>query len=72
MFLEHSLQKRLYKAAREAGATKEQLAVWLQWPNTPKSTKGKRAVIRHVKGHVVHFHVRIRCAEAEKFCVTGR
>lgn len=69
VFLEHSLQKRLYKAAREAGATKEQLAQWLQWPNRPKTNKG---VIRHVKGHVVHFHVRIRCAENEKFCVMAR
>ena len=72
VFLDHFLQKRLYKAAREAGATKEQLSEWLQWPNTPKSAKGKKAVIRHQKGHVVHFHVRIRCAESEKFCVTAR
>jgi murein endopeptidase/LysM repeat protein len=69
VFLEHSLQKRLYKAAREAGATKEQLAQWLQWPNPPKTNKG---VIRHVKGHIVHFHVRIRCAENEKHCVMAR
>lgn len=69
VFLEHALQKRLYKAARESGATKEQLALWLQWPNKPKTNKG---VIRHVKGHVVHFHVRIRCAETEKFCVSAR
>lgn len=69
VFLEHSLQKRLYKAARESGATKEQLAQWLQWPNKPKTNKG---LIRHVKGHVVHFHVRIRCAENEKFCVMAR
>ncbi len=72
IFLDHQLQKRLYKAAREAGATKDQLSEWLQWPNTPKSAKGKKAVIRHQKGHVVHFHVRIRCAESEKFCVTAR
>jgi len=69
VFLEHSLQKRLYKAAREAGATKEQLAQWLQWPNQPRTNKG---VIRHVKGHVVHFHVRIRCAENENHCVMAR
>jgi len=72
VFLEHSLQKRLYKAAREAGATKDQLALWLQWPNSPKSTRGKKAVIRHVKGHIVHFHVRIRCGAHEKHCVSAR
>jgi murein endopeptidase/LysM repeat protein len=69
VFLEYSLQKRLYKAAREAGATKDQLAMWLQWPNKPKTNKG---IVRHVKGHVVHFHVRIRCADYEKHCVTAR
>jgi murein endopeptidase/LysM repeat protein len=69
IFLEHRLQKKLYKAAREAGATKEQLSQWLQWPARPKSNHG---IVRHVEGHTVHFHVRIRCAPGEKHCVTVR
>lgn len=69
IFLEHSLQKRLYKAARELGVSKEELAGWIQWPNKAKTNKG---VVRHVKGHKVHFHVRIRCAPHEKHCVTVR
>ena len=72
MFLEYPLQKRLYKAAREAGATQEQLALWLQWPKKPSSTQGKKCLIRHVEGHRVHFHVRIRCGDGEKHCVTAR
>jgi LysM repeat protein len=69
IFLEHGLQKKLYKAARELGASKEELAGWIQWPNKAKTNKG---VVRHVKGHNVHFHVRIRCAAHEKHCVTVR
>jgi LysM repeat protein/murein endopeptidase len=69
IFLDHGLQKKLYKAAREVGATKEELAGWIQWPNKAKTNKG---VVRHVKGHRVHFHVRIRCAPHEKHCVTVR
>jgi len=69
IFLDHGLQKKLYKAAREVGATKEELAGWIQWPNKAKTNKG---VVRHVKGHRVHFHVRIRCAPQEKHCVTVR
>ena len=72
VFLEYPLQKRLYKAARESGATQEQLELWLQWPKKPKSTQGKKCIIRHVEGHRVHFHVRIRCADGEKHCVTSR
>lgn len=69
IFLEHGLQKKLYKAAREMGASKEELVGWIQWPNKAKTNKG---VVRHVKGHRVHFHVRIRCAAHEKHCVTVR
>jgi len=69
IFLDHPLQKKLYKAARELGVSKEELAGWIQWPNKAKTNKG---VVRHVKGHRVHFHVRIRCAPYEKHCVTVR
>lgn len=69
IFLDHPLQKKLYKAARELGVSKEELAGWIQWPAKAKTNKG---VVRHVKGHRVHFHVRIRCAPHEKHCVTVR
>jgi len=68
IFLDYSLQKRIYKVAREHGATKEQLEHWLQWP----VRKPKHQIIRHVEGHKVHFHVRVRCADHEKHCVTAR
>lgn len=68
IFLDYGLQKRIYKAARESGVSKEQLAAWIQWP----LKKPKHQVVRHVTGHKVHFHVRVRCAEQEKHCVTTR
>ncbi len=68
IFLDYSLQKRIYKAAREAGVPKEQLTQWVQWP----VRKPKHHTIRHVEGHKVHFHVRVRCADHEKNCVTSR
>lgn len=69
VFLEYKLQKRLYKAARETGVPQEQLAEWIQWPRPPKTNKG---IVRHVQGHQVHFHVRVRCAPTETHCVTAR
>ena len=68
IFLDYSLQRRIYKIAREQGVSKEQLEKWLQWP----VRKPKHQVIRHVEGHKVHFHVRVRCADHEKHCVTTR
>ncbi len=68
IFLDYGLQKRIYKAARESGLSKEQLAGWIQWP----LKQPKHQVVRHVKGHKVHFHVRVRCADNEKHCVTTR
>lgn len=69
IFLDYTLQKRIYKAARESGVTQEQLETWLQWPAKPRTNKG---VIRHVKGHRAHIHVRVRCAASEKHCYTSR
>lgn len=69
IFLDYRLQKLLYKAARESGATQEQLAGLLQWPAKSRTNKG---VIRHVEGHQSHMHVRIRCARAEKHCYSSR
>lgn len=72
IFLDYRLQKHLYKAAREAGATREQLDAWMEWPIPVKKRANKRIIIRHVDGHTVHFHVRIRCAANEKHCYSSR
>lgn len=69
IFLDYKLQKRIYKAAREAGVSKEQIDAWLQWPAKSRTNKG---VIRHVEGHTSHMHVRIRCGANEKHCYSSR
>ncbi len=68
IFLDYGHQKRLYKEARAAGVSAEQLTKWIQWP----VKKPKHQIIRHVDGHRSHFHVRVRCADSEKHCITSR
>ncbi|MBZ5709785.1 penicillin-insensitive murein endopeptidase [Nannocystis pusilla] len=72
IFLEYNLQKRIYKAARESGVSREQLDAWLEWPVKVKKRSNKRVVIRHVEGHTTHMHVRIRCGAQEKHCYSSR
>lgn len=72
IFLEYNLQKRIYKAARESGVSREQLDVWLEWPVKIKKRSNKRVLIRHVEGHTTHMHVRIRCGPQEKHCYSSR
>ncbi|WAS93310.1 penicillin-insensitive murein endopeptidase [Nannocystis punicea] len=72
IFLEYSLQKRIYKVARESGVSREQLDAWLEWPVKIKSRSNKRVLIRHVEGHRTHMHVRIRCGANEKHCYSSR
>jgi murein endopeptidase/LysM repeat protein len=72
IFLDFNLQKRIYKAARESGVSREQLDLWLEWPVRVKNRKNKRVVIRHVEGHTSHMHVRIRCGPKETHCQATR
>lgn len=65
IFLSYPLQRRLYKAARAAGASKEDLARWIQWPRASKTNNG---VVRHAKGHDRHIHVRVTCGARDRKC----
>lgn len=68
VFVDHALQRPLYEAAREAGATRAELSAWFQWPRGPEVRAG---VIRHVPRHVEHFHVRFGCAPRDGACVSS-
>lgn len=68
VFVDHDLQEPLWRAAREAGATREELARWFQWPRAPHVRSG---VIRHVPRHDEHLHVRFRCAASDETCVSS-
>lgn len=65
IFLDWYRQRRLYRAAKAAGATDEELRRAIQYPRARKTNHG---LVRHAKGHVVHIHVRINCAPAASRC----
>ena len=67
IFIDHALQEPLYRAAREAGATRAELQAWFQWPRAEEVRLG---VIRHVPLHADHMHVRFTCANGDAQCVS--
>ncbi|MCA9659551.1 MAG: penicillin-insensitive murein endopeptidase [Myxococcales bacterium] len=69
IFLEHRLQKVLYRAAQASGASKQELAALIQWPRPAKTNNG---VVRHAAGHTSHIHIRIKCGPRESKCREGR
>lgn len=65
IFLDYKVQRRLYRAAKAAGASEEELDALLQYP------RGKRAnlgLVRHSPGHRGHIHVRFPCGPHESLC----
>lgn len=65
IFLDWNRQRRLYRAAEAAGATREELDRLIQYPRPRKTHHG---LVRHAEGHVVHIHVRIKCAPHSTRC----
>lgn len=65
IFVDHDLQRALYRAAREAGASRGDLSRWFQYPRAPSNRYG---VIRHHPRHDDHFHVRFVCHETDDEC----
>lgn len=66
IFIDHALQEPLYEAARRAGATRNELSQWFQWPRAADVRYG---IIRHVPSHADHMHVRFACAPHDTACV---
>ncbi|TPV93070.1 MAG: LysM peptidoglycan-binding domain-containing protein [Myxococcales bacterium FL481] len=67
VFLDISIQRRLYEAARGLGASHDQLRPLIQFP---RERDKEQAVVRHGKGHLHHIHVRFTCAPYEDRCRT--
>nr|WP_255216365.1 penicillin-insensitive murein endopeptidase [Pseudenhygromyxa sp. WMMC2535] len=65
IFLSHSLQKYLYKAAKRSGASKDMLERVIQYPNKSGTNHG---IVRHARGHTSHIHIRFTCAANESRC----
>ncbi len=57
LFVWYRLQKPLYEQALKSGRTPEELRDIFQWPRSPWNRVG---IIRHLRGHDDHFHVRFR------------
>lgn len=65
VFLDWDRQKYVYEAARQMGATPEQLDAWIQYPRPKGLPKG---FLRHSEAHFSHVHVRFLCADWEDDC----
>lgn len=65
IFVDHDLQRALYRAARDDGADRRDLSRWFQYPRSPEDRYG---VIRHHPRHDDHFHVRFVCHETDAEC----
>jgi LysM repeat protein len=63
IFLSRSRQVELYRAAKRAKASEDELARYLQYPH-----HAPKAIVRHSSGHVKHIHVRFTCAPYETQC----
>ncbi len=66
IFLDYEGQRRLFRAAKAAGATAEQLDAMVQYP---RGSKAARGLVRHASGHEHHLHVRFGCGSFETECV---
>lgn len=64
IFLEYSLQEKLYQAAKEMGATEEELAT-IQWP---RGARSGGSIVAHSAGHTGHIHVRFKCSPRDLDC----
>lgn len=64
MFIDRRLQLALVREARKQGAPREWINAVFQYPGA----KGSRAIVRHSKGHVNHFHIRFKCQVTDRRC----
>lgn len=69
IFLDIILQPYVYNAAKNMGATKEELDAWIQYPT--KYNNGK-VFVQHSADHYSHIHVRFKCGPAETECKGDR
>ncbi|NVB37607.1 penicillin-insensitive murein endopeptidase [Pseudenhygromyxa sp. WMMC2535] len=66
IFIDSKLQKLLYDhAVATKRHSKAALREWMEYPNPPGSGS---PLIRHVRGHADHIHVRFKCTAAEDRC----
>lgn len=69
IFLDLILQPYIYNAAKNMGATPEEIDAWIQYPR--KYNNGK-VIVQHSADHYSHIHVRFKCAPWESECKGDR
>ncbi len=57
IFLDHSIQARLYRWAKSEGISADKLSTILQYPRSPDTMAG---IVRHWPSHSDHMHVRFK------------
>jgi len=65
VFLDWSLQEKVYDAAKLMGATDEELDRLITWPRPASS---RTALLQHSDGHIRHIHVRFKCGPNDVDC----
>ncbi|MCB9718758.1 MAG: penicillin-insensitive murein endopeptidase [Myxococcales bacterium] len=65
IFLDHTIQPKVYDAAKFLGVSEQELDEAIQWPRSKHSVEG---ILSHSDAHIHHMHVRFKCAPYEKQC----
>lgn len=65
IFIDYPLQKILFEYARAIGYTEEELEPLIQYPRPKSMGVG---IIRHVRGHDDHWHIRFKCGPEDRHC----
>jgi len=65
IFLEGTMQRCLYEAARRSGESHERLAELIRYAD---EGRWSHAIVQHADGHRGHIHVRFRCGADERRC----
>lgn len=68
IFFDYRRQKYLHRAAKEAGASEDELRKLIQFP---RGRQARRGLVRHSPGHEKHLHVRFGCGPCEVSCVAS-
>jgi murein endopeptidase len=65
IFLDHEVQRILYRWAKDHGVSEKRLEKVLQYPHGRGASAG---IVRHYRNHAHHIHARFKCTKAETSC----
>ncbi len=65
LFVDYRIQRYLFREAERRGWQKNELSRLFE---APLGARKKGGIIRHIRGHRHHFHVRFNCPEGDREC----